>query len=78
MLDSASYHRAYQTTPYRRLFENLWLQEHLVFVGFSFNDAVLAQIADEVLWSTARQGGGASTVITHDVPLTVSIKVRMQ
>ena len=59
VLDSASYHRAYQTTPYRRLFENLWLQEHLVFVGFSFNDAVLAQIADEVLWSTARQGGGA-------------------
>ncbi|NTV67629.1 MAG: SIR2 family protein [Chlorobaculum sp.] len=59
VLDSASYRRAYQTTPYRRLFENLWLQEHLVFVGFSFNDAVLAQIADEVLWSTARQGGGA-------------------
>ena len=59
VLDSGSYHRAYQNTPYRRLFENLWTQEHLVFAGFSFNDAVLAQIADEVLWSTARQGGGA-------------------
>ena len=59
VLDSGSYHRSYQNTPYRRLFENLWTQEHLVFAGFSFNDAVLAQIADEVLWSTARQGGGA-------------------
>lgn len=58
VLDAPAYHRAYQNTPYRRLFENLWTQEHLVFVGFSFNDAVLAQIADEVLWSTARQGGG--------------------
>ena len=59
VLDSDSYHRAYRNTPYRRLFENLWTQEHLVFVGFSFNDAVLGQIADEALWSSARQGGGA-------------------
>lgn len=59
VLDSASYRRAYQNTPYRRLFENLWVQEHLVFVGFSFNDVVLAQIADEVLLSTVRQGGDA-------------------
>ena len=58
VLDSGSYHHAYHDTPYRRLFENLWIQEHLVFVGFSFSDVVLAQIADEVLWSTARQGGG--------------------
>jgi tetratricopeptide (TPR) repeat protein len=58
VLDAPAYRRAYQNTPYRRLFENLWTQEHLVFVGFSFNDAVLAQIADEVLWSTSWQGGG--------------------
>ncbi len=59
VLDAGSYRRAYHSTPYRRLFENLWLQEHLVFVGFSFNDLVLTQIAEEVLWETARQGGGA-------------------
>ena len=59
VLDADSYQRAYRNTPYRRLFEKLWSNEHLVFVGFSFNDAVLAQISDEVLWSTVRQGGGA-------------------
>ncbi len=57
ILDSASYRRAYHDTPYRRLFENLWIQQHLVFVGFSFNDATLTQIADEVLWQTARPAG---------------------
>lgn len=58
VLDLGSYRQAYHDTPYRRLFEDLWHQAHLVFAGFSFNDAVLTQIADEVLWQTARQGGG--------------------
>jgi len=58
VLDHGSYRQAYHNTPYRRLFENLWFQERLVFVGFSFNDVTLTQIADEVLWQTARQGGG--------------------
>jgi tetratricopeptide (TPR) repeat protein len=57
VLDSTSYRRAYHDTPYRRLFENLWIQQHLVFVGFSFNDATLTQIADQVLWQTARPAG---------------------
>jgi hypothetical protein len=54
-----SYRKAYHDTPYRRCFEALWFQQHLVFAGFSFNDLTLAQIADEALWQTARQGGGA-------------------
>jgi len=58
VLDHASYRHAYHNTPYRRLFEDLWHQAHLVFVGFSFNDVVLSQISDEVLWQTARQDGG--------------------
>jgi len=57
VLDSTSYRRAYHNTPYRRLFENLWIEQHLVFVGFSFNDVTLTQIADEVLWQTARPAG---------------------
>lgn len=60
VLDRDGYRRAYGQTPYRRLFEDLWYREHLVFVGFSFNDAVLTQIADEVLWQTARQGRRSS------------------
>ncbi|MCP5112359.1 MAG: SIR2 family protein, partial [bacterium] len=58
VLDRDSYRRAYHSTPYRRLFENLWLQERLIFVGFSFQDAVLSGIADEVLYQTTRQQGG--------------------
>jgi len=58
VLDAGTYRRAYHATPYRRLFENLWIQQHLVFVGFSFSDVMLGQIADEVLWQTARQAGG--------------------
>ncbi len=57
ILDRGSYRQAYHDTPYRRFFENLWFQQHLVFVGFSFNDVVLTQIADEVLSETTRQGG---------------------
>ena len=57
ILDQSSYRRAYQGTPYRRLFEDLWHQARLVFVGFGFNDLVLAQVADEVLSHTARHGG---------------------
>jgi tetratricopeptide (TPR) repeat protein len=57
ILDSASYRRAYHGTPYGRLFANLWFQQHLVFVGFSFNDLTLTQIAGEVLWQTARPAG---------------------
>ena len=59
VLDYGSYRTAYHNTPYRRFFENLWFQQHLVFAGFSFNDITLGQIADEVLSQTARQGGGA-------------------
>jgi tetratricopeptide (TPR) repeat protein len=58
VLDRDSYRCAYHDTPYRRLFKNLWFQEHLVFVGFSFGDVTLAQIAEEALWETARQQGG--------------------
>ncbi|MBM3814420.1 MAG: hypothetical protein FJW20_22580 [Acidimicrobiia bacterium] len=49
VLDRDSYRAAYQRTPYRRLFEDLWYREHLVFAGFSLEDPVLEQVADEVL-----------------------------
>ena len=59
VLDHASFRRAYHDTPYGRFFESLWFEEHLVFAGFSFRDVTLGQIADEVLWQTARQDGSA-------------------
>ena len=49
VLDHESYRRAYRTPAYRRFYENLWIQEHLIFAGFSFNDVTLGAIADEIL-----------------------------
>jgi len=48
VLDRDSYQKAYRQGPYRRFIENMWLQHHLVFTGFSFNDPTLSQIADDV------------------------------
>jgi tetratricopeptide (TPR) repeat protein len=56
VLDHESYRRAYTTQYYRRFYENLWLQQHLVFVGFSFNDVTLAAIAAETVGSFASAG----------------------
>lgn len=41
--------RAYATPAYRRFYENLWLEQHLIFAGFSFNDVTLTAIADEMV-----------------------------
>jgi hypothetical protein len=49
VLDHESYRRAYATPGYRRFYENLWLQQHLAFAGFSFNDGTLTVIADEMV-----------------------------
>ncbi len=49
ILDHESYRRAYATPTYRRFYENLWIQEHLIFAGFSFNDVTLTAIADELV-----------------------------
>jgi tetratricopeptide (TPR) repeat protein len=57
ILDRESYQQAYRQTPYRRLFENLWIEQRLVFVGFSFSDVTLSQIAEDVLLQTANAAG---------------------
>jgi tetratricopeptide (TPR) repeat protein len=49
VLDQESYRRAYATPSYRRFYEDLWIREHLIFAGFSFNDVTLTAIADEIL-----------------------------
>jgi tetratricopeptide (TPR) repeat protein len=59
VLDQKSYRRAYQNPPYRRLFENLWLNDNLVFVGFSFRDPALLWIIREVVARIVRPSGGA-------------------
>jgi len=43
------YRDAYQPGLYRRLFEKLWVQENLVFIGFSFSDNWIKFVSDEVL-----------------------------
>ena len=49
VLDHDSYRRAYATPVYRRFYEDLWIKEHLIFAGFSFNDVTLTAIADEMV-----------------------------
>ncbi len=56
ILDHESYRRAYATPTYRRFYENLWIQEHLIFAGFSFNDVTLAGIADEIVGRIVHAG----------------------
>ena len=56
VLDHESYRRAYATPAYRRFYENLWIQQHLVFAGFSFNDVTLTAIADEIVGRIVHAG----------------------
>ena len=59
VLGTDDYREAYLSSgPYRRLFEKLWGQDRLVFVGFGFSDAWLDFVADEVISQTAGQAAG--------------------
>lgn len=49
VLDSGEYSRAYKPGLYRRLFDALWGQRHLVFVGFGFNDPQFTYMVGEYL-----------------------------
>ncbi|MEM7586939.1 MAG: SIR2 family protein, partial [Acidobacteriota bacterium] len=50
VLDIDDYRRAYGDAPrYRRLFEQLWIRERLVIVGFSLGDPWLRVLADLAL-----------------------------
>src|ERR1039457_4609631 len=56
VLDHESYRRAYATPAFRRWYEDLWIKEHLIFAGFSFNDVTLTAIADEMVGKFAHAG----------------------
>lgn len=56
VLDHESYRRSYGTPVYRRFYEDLWIKEHLVFAGFSFNDVTLSAIADEIVGKFVHSG----------------------
>ena len=49
VLGVGEYRDAYSSGPYRRLFESLWTQKHLVFIGFGFSDAWLDFVTDEII-----------------------------
>src|ERR1017187_4127231 len=56
VLDHDSYRRAYATLAFRRFYEDLWIKEHLIFAGFSFDDVTLTAIADEMVGKFAHAG----------------------
>ncbi|MBZ5729028.1 MAG: SIR2 family protein [Acidobacteriia bacterium] len=56
VLDHESYRRAYATPAFRRFYEDLWIREHLIFAGFSFNDVMLTAIADEIVGRIVHAG----------------------
>jgi hypothetical protein len=49
VLGAGEYREAYRDGLTRAVFEKLWTQQRLVFVGFGFTDAWLSFLADEVL-----------------------------
>jgi hypothetical protein len=49
VLGTGEYREAYKTGAFHRLFLNLWGQRHLAFVGFSFADAWVRFVANDVL-----------------------------
>ncbi len=59
VLGAGEYREAYQPGAYRRLFDKLWGQERLVFVGFGFSDPWFDFLADEVLTQTAARAVAA-------------------
>lgn len=59
VLGAQEYREAYRAGPYRRLFEKLWGEESLVFVGFGFSDPWLDFLADEVITQTAARVAAA-------------------
>lgn len=55
VLGTAEYRRAYSAGAFRRLFLHMWTRARLVFVGFSFLDAWVGFIANEVLNGEAKR-----------------------
>jgi tetratricopeptide (TPR) repeat protein len=51
VLDTDQYRQAYRAGPFRRLFEAIWKQRHIVFVGSSFSDQWIKTVASEGLFS---------------------------
>ncbi|MGH8903415.1 MAG: SIR2 family protein [Egibacteraceae bacterium] len=58
VLGVGEYRDAYQPGLFRQVFDKLWSQERLVFVGFGFSDPWFEFLANEVLTPTAHQAGG--------------------
>ena len=49
VLNSGEYNAAYRPGLYRQTFNRLWLQDHLVFAGFGFNDPQFIFMVGEIL-----------------------------
>jgi tetratricopeptide (TPR) repeat protein len=56
VLSLDEYRQAYRSGPFRRLFESIWRQQRIVFVGLSFTDQWIRTVANEGLFS-GEQGG---------------------
>ncbi|MDP8238009.1 MAG: SIR2 family protein [Candidatus Hatepunaea meridiana] len=52
VLGIKEYRDAYSTRVYRSMFEKLWGQDRLVFIGFGFSDTYLDFIVDDVITQT--------------------------
>ncbi|MEM9294127.1 MAG: SUMF1/EgtB/PvdO family nonheme iron enzyme [Acidobacteriota bacterium] len=59
VLDSVDYRRAYSNKRYLKLFEQLWIRERLVVVGFSLQEAWLQVIVEQALTDADTRKVGA-------------------
>ena len=57
VLNGGTYATAYRPGLYRHTFHRLWAQDHLVFVGFGFNDPQFTFMAGEILRDFTAPGG---------------------
>lgn len=61
VLNAGEYATAYKPGLYRKTFERLWEQDHLIFVGFGFNDPQFTFMMGEIL----RDIAGAHALPRH-------------
>jgi hypothetical protein len=61
VLNAGEYAAAYKSGLYRKTFERLWEQDHLVFIGFGFNDPQFTFMVGEIL----RDIAGAQPLPRH-------------
>jgi SIR2-like domain len=69
VLNAGEYAQAYKPGLYRKTFERLWVQDHLVFAGFGFNDPQFTFMVGEMMRDIAEAHAEARHIAILGLPL---------